>query len=291
MKAPVRIRWRLLLLAALLCASAVIHSIYLSTYHLQTSYYTIASHKLTAPVRLVLLSDLHNSSFGADNQQLLTAVRAESPDLILMTGDMLNSHQRDTTLLTDLIRQLSQTAPVYCSYGNHEVEHEGLWGSDLSALSKQASATMLNFDFLDLELKGQHLRMGGIYALCLPEKFLKTGDARQEECDFLNRFQNTDRCTLLLCHMPVGWLIHDGLDDWNVDLVLSGHAHGGQIRLPLLGGLHAPDQGWFPGRMCGIYSSKDNLHSLVLSRGLGSSSKIPRFNNLPEIVVIDLLPQ
>jgi predicted MPP superfamily phosphohydrolase len=291
MKAPVRTRWCLLLLTALLCAAAVIHSIYLSTYHLQTSYYTIASHKLTAPVRLVLLSDLHNSSFGPNNEQLLTAVSAESPDLILMTGDMLNSHQSDTTLLTDLIRQLSQTAPVYCSYGNHEMEHETLWGTDLSALSEQAGATMLNFNFLDLEMKGQSLRVGGIYAFCLPEKFLKTGEARPNECDFLNHFQNTDRCTLLMCHMPVAWLINDGLDDWNVDFILSGHAHGGQIRLPLLGGLYAPDQGWFPGRMCGIYSSMDSLSTLILSRGLGSSSKTPRFNNLPEIVVIDLLPQ
>lgn len=291
MKVSIRTKWRLLVLISLLCAAAVIHSIYVSTYHLQSSHYTISSPKLTAPLRLVLLSDLHNSTFGTDNEQLLAAVNAENPDLILMTGDMLNSYQSDTTLLTDLIGRLSQISPVYCSYGNHELEHEALWNTDLSALSEQAGATMLEYDFLDLELNGQSLRLGGLYSYCLPEKYLETGEARQEDCNFLNRFQNTDRCTILLCHMPAAWLINDALNDWEVDFVLAGHAHGGQIRLPLLGGLHAPDQGWFPGQMCGVYSSNDGLRSLILSRGLGTSTKIPRINNIPELVVVDLIPQ
>lgn len=275
-----------LLLLVLVCAV----SLYRSKYGLQLTHYTVETAKLTAPVRIVQVTDLHNSRFGPDNAELVQLVRQQNPDLILVTGDLLNQSQPETGVAVTLVQQLCSVAPVWFSYGNHEKAHEQQFGSDMTALLTAAGATVLDEDYRDITVNGQALRLGGIYGYCLPAQYLSTGEAKQNECDYLNAFQSTDRCTVLLCHMPVCWIINGSLDAWSVDVVFAGHAHGGQIRLPLIGGLWAPDQGWFPGRECGVYYSADQSRAMVLSRGLGTDGMIPRFNNLPELVVTDLLP-
>ena len=103
-------------------------------------------------------------------------------------------------------------------------------------------------------------------------------------------FENTDRYKILLSHLPIAWLKNDALEEWNVDCVFSGHLHGGQVILPGIGGVYAPDMGWFPGRLKGVFDSKDGKRHLVLSAGLGNTEVIPRFNNIPEIVCVDLVP-
>lgn len=264
---------------------------YQSKYSLDYSSYQISSDKINTPVRILLLTDLHNSEFGENNQELIDRVASQSPDLILITGDLLNSDEPRTDIAIDLISFLCDIAPVYISLGNHEMEYQDNFDVNVIELYQAAGAEVLEYQYEDITVNGQQLRLGGIYGYCLPEKYLETDEADPEECAFLTDFQSTDLYTVLMCHIPVCWMINDGLEEWDVDCVLSGHVHGGQVILPLIGGVYAPDMGWFPGRLKGIFSSETGNKVLVLSSGLGNTENIPRFNNIPEIVVVDLVPQ
>lgn len=280
------------LLAVLLAILALLAwGFFGSKYALELSNYVLSSPKLTAPIRVVQLTDLHNSEFGEDNERLVRMVSRQRPDLILMTGDMLNGREDETEIAASLVRRLTEVAPVYFSYGNHEVTHERMFWRDLTALFEEAGATVLDRTYEDVTVNGQTIRLGGIYGYCLPEKYYASGEAKRWECEYLKEFQDTEYYTILLAHLPTCWIRNDNLDIWQIDCVVSGHVHGGQIRLPLIGGLYAPDQGFFPGRSSGIYASQDGKRAMVLSRGLGSGVGVPRFNNVPEIVVVDILPQ
>ena len=264
---------------------------YQSKYSLNYSSYQISSDKINTPVRILLLTDLHNSEFGENNQELIDRVATQSPDLILITGDLLNSDEPRTDIAINMISSLCDIAPVYISLGNHEMEYQDNFDVNVIELYQAAGAEVLEYQYEDITVNGQQLRLGGIYGYCLPEKYLETDEADPEECAFLTDFQSTDLYTVLMCHIPVCWMINDGLEEWDVDCVLSGHVHGGQVILPLIGGVYAPDMGWFPGRLKGIFSSETGNKVLVLSSGLGNTENIPRFNNIPEIVVVDLVPQ
>ena len=280
------------LLAVLLAAHILLAWCLLGAqYALEVTNYVLSSPKLTAPIRVVQLTDLHNSEFGENNERLVRLVKKQHPDVILLTGDMLNGDEPRTEVAFELIAQLAAIAPVYASLGNHEKANENVYGTDVGALFAQAGAHVLERTFEDTEIGEQTVRIGGIYGYCLPEKYLRTREAREKEVEYLQVFQETDLLTLLLCHVPTSWIINDNLEEWDVDVIFSGHVHGGQIRLPLSGGLYAPDQGYFPGRECGLYDSADHARVMVLSRGLGSRGTVPRFNNVPEIVVADILPQ
>ena len=214
---------------------------------------------------------------------------AQNPDIILLTGDLVNMDEQGTEIATDLISKLIDIAPVYASLGNHELANEATFGNDLIKLYEQVGATVLEQKYIDISINDQDIRLGGIYGYCLPSKYLVTGESRQDECEFLYDFQDTEDCTILMCHMPVTWLINGSLEEWDVDYVFSGHAHGGQIILPFIGGMYAPDMGYFPGNLKGVFSSEDDSNHLILSSGLGSGTWVPRINNKPEIVVVDIV--
>lgn len=265
--------------------------LYRSKYCLTNAAYTIQSDRLEEPIRLVQLTDLHNSTFGRENQRLVQLVAEQSPDLILITGDLVNSGVQNAEIATRLISNLCDIAPVYVSLGNHEIEYQKKYNVDLTAAYEKAGATVLEKSYEDITVNGQSLRIGGIYGYCLPEEYLKSGEANPEECAFLSEFQDTKAYKLLLCHMPVCWIGGTSLGAWDVDCVLTGHLHGGQIILPGIGGLYAPDMGWFPGRLRGLYTSEDGRTTVVLSAGLGNTEWVPRFHNIPEIVTVDLQPE
>lgn len=283
------VKKKIFLFALFFLFLTVFFSLYTSKYFLQCSYYTIFDNRIDHSFRIVHLSDLHNSVFGKDNTELTKKVMEQEPDLILITGDLINDTEEDLSIALTLLSSLTESGiPVYVSYGNHESNYEKRWGTDITIAYEETGARVLHFAYEDIEINGQKIRLGGIYGYCLPEKYLHSGPAKKEEVDFLKEFQNTSLYTILMCHMPVTWIRNDSLNEWDCDLVLCGHAHGGQIRIPFVGGLYAPDQGYWCGKEEGLYYSNDQKKIMLLTRGLGSTEKIPRLNNIPEIVVIDI---
>lgn len=265
---------------------------YRSAYGLEVSRYQITA-PVAAPVVVAHLSDQHNAVFGPDNADLLALVAAQRPDLIVLTGDQINRGEPDTGSAERLIRALTGIAPVCCSLGNHEKDYRAAFGSDPTEAFARAGAAVLEKSWQEISVNGSALRIGGLYGYAAPagrEQDYGAHGWYAEECAFLRDFCDTRRAKLLLCHMPVSWIQAGSLDSWAADVVFAGHAHGGQVRLPFVGGLYAPDQGWFPGRECGLYHSADGARTLVLSRGLGGSVPVPRFNNIPELVVAELCP-
>lgn len=272
----------------LFIASLIGYELYSSKYMLKTTYYTVETHKIDKKIRIVQLSDLHNSEFGKDNNRLIARVSEEDPDLIFVTGDIIIANVNETEIAINLINDLTKIAPVYVSMGNHETEYEDKYGIDISSVYEEAGAVVLDRNYEEITVNDNKIRIAGIYGYCFPIGYEVE---RKDESEFLNNFQNTDSLKLLLAHMPLGWYHSGSLNSWNIDIVFSGHTHGGQVRLPFIGGLYAPDLGLFPGREGGLYYSQDTKKVLVLSKGLGSSEIIPRFNNIPEIVVVDVIPE
>ena len=147
---------------------------------------------------------------------------------------------------------------------------------------------MLDVAYTDIEIKGQVLRIGGYHGYYRqPGMFQITEEERQRQLDFCDVFEDTQQYKILLSHIPSAWLAWGYIEKFPVDLVLSGHYHGGQFRVPLLGGLYGPDVGLFPEYTEGIFVGAQA--TCVLSTGLGASPGIPRINNLPQIVVVDLI--
>lgn len=245
---------------------------------------------LAQKIRLLHLSDLHSWEFGEGNQELIQMVAAQEPDLILMTGDMLDKEDADAHVACELIGALTEIAPVYYSHGNHEKAWERKNGKLLEPELTAAGATVLDCGYLDLEVKGQSLRLGGYYGYYRrPHMIHDEETVMARENEFFAEFEDTQRCKILLCHIPTAWLDWGMIDDYPVDLVLTGHYHGGQVKLPFGGGLIAPYVGWFPEYTEGLY--RGQMATCILSTGLGSSPNIPRINNPPQVVVVELVPQ
>lgn len=277
-----------ILIITLIAGMLLGFEIYRSNYTLEVSNYEVSSPNITNDVRMVLLADLHNREFGTGNEQLLSLVRQQNPDIICCVGDLVMDDDENTEVAEELIKGLVDIAPVYFSMGNHEVHHQMNFPSDFQSMFEACGANVLEYEFEDIEINGQVLRIGGIYGYCIPESDSDNMRYNFKHKDFLKEFMKTDNYTLLLTHLPYTWLELDGLEEWDIDLVYTGHAHGGLIRIPKIGGVHAPLQGLFPGKLEGIYDSKEGERTMVLTRGLGTSVFVPRINNVPEVVVVDI---
>ena len=261
---------------------------------INSRFLTVSDYSLEVPlssgIRIVYLSDLHNAEFGENNKKLIEQVASQNPDIIFMTGDMINREEADLTVIKNLISALSDIAPIYYCYGNHEVTWEDSFNCDLHEELADCGAVVLNNEFVDIDINSNAVRIGG-YMGYYWQPHMMTKDTAQQQLErvFYSDFQNTERYKILLNHIPTQWLDWGYINKCNVDLVFSGHYHGGVIRLPIIDrGLFAPYVGWFPPYTKGVYVGTEA--TCVISAGLGSEHAVPRINNPPEIVVVDLIP-
>lgn len=262
----------------------IISDLMSSQFALSVSYYSLSDDRIKE-IRIIQISDLHNSEFGNNNHRLIETVAAQNPDLIMITGDLLNSNEDSIETATCLIENLTAIADVYVSMGNHEIEYRERTGIDINSLYTDAGAVVLDETYIDISINSQELRIGGVYGYCLPERYKNQNPKQKQQCELLTEFQKTNRYKILMSHLPYAWWNYGFGNEWNVDLVLCGHTHGGQVIVPFIGGLYDGETGWFPGQVSGY--KKDGA-DIIVSRGLGNTEDMPRLINIPEIVVIEI---
>lgn len=243
--------------------------------------YTVVSPKLTAEVRLAVVTDFHSSDNADDVVAMVTSC---APDAVLMVGDMFDDDiaNRPTERTLSLMRQLSAQYPCYYVSGNHEA-----WTGEMDALYQQteeAGVTVLRMSSGVLTVRGQRIALCGIPD---PYEMVFSGAADTEE-QLRQALEDVDSAdfTVLLAHRPE---LLAKYAQFPLDLVVSGHAHGGQVRIPgVLNGLYAPNQGWFPKLAGGAYTQDGT--TLIVSRGLAVRTRLPRIFNRPEVVLVRCVP-
>lgn len=243
--------------------------------------YTVVSPKLTAEVRLAVVTDFHSSDNADDVVAMVTSC---APDAVLMVGDMFDDDiaNRPTERTLSLMRQLSAQYPCYYVSGNHEA-----WTGEMDALYQQteeAGVTVLRMSSGVLTVRGQRIALCGVPD---PYEMVFSG-APDTEGQIRQAMENVDSAdfTVLLAHRPE---LLAKYAQFPLDLVVSGHAHGGQVRIPgVLNGLYAPNQGWFPKLAGGAYTQDGT--TLIVSRGLAVRTRLPRIFNRPEVVLVRCVP-
>ena len=243
--------------------------------------YTVVSPKLTAEVRLAVVTDFHSSDNADD---VVAMVASCAPDAVLMVGDLFDddTQNRPTERTLSLMRQLSALYPCYYVSGNHEA-----WTGEMGALYQQteeAGVTVLRMSSGVLTVRGQRIALCGIPD---PYEMVFSGAPDTEE-QLRQALEDVDSAdfTVLLAHRPE---LLAKYAQFPLDLVVSGHAHGGQVRIPgVLNGLYAPNQGWFPKLAGGAYTQDGT--TLIVSRGLAVRTRLPRIFNRPEVVLVRCVP-
>lgn len=227
--------------------------------------------------KIAHISDLHNADFGDNNKQLLSFIKNASPDIIVVTGDIVDSRRTNVEIARDFINNASEIAPVYYVTGNHEarVSEE----NRIDAVKLNENITVLHNEDIFL-LKGESaIQLIGIDD---PDYKAVTNSAEYIN-DELQKYFDNEYFKILLSHRPE---LFDVYTQNNMNIVFSGHAHGGQFRLPFVGGLFAPHQGLFPEYDSGLYT--ENNTNMIVSRGIGNSIFPFRINNPPEIIIVTL---
>ena len=278
-----RSRHRVLSVAVLLLTALVIWSLWGNTALVRTdiSYVSNAVPKELDGFVIAHISDLHDANIGDDNQDIVDMVAGAHPDIIVLTGDMVDSKRINVERTLSLIERLTSIAPVYYSNGNHEAALTYNTYHSLTRGMEAAGAVVLEDRSVVVSWKDAVFQIVGLNDPGFikgdnSEKF----DTMQSTLMLLTR---DDMFTLVLAHRPE---FFDRYAACRPQLVLSGHAHGGQFRLPFIGGVYAPSQGLFPKYDAGLYTQDGT--AMIVSRGIGNSSFPLRVNNRPEVVIITL---
>lgn len=266
----------------------ILNGLYCSM-HISVSNYKIETNKVKNNYRLVLIADLHNKVFGNNNDVLIQKIKEQNPDFVIAAGDIVFKKEKNTDIAKDLLCSISEFAPVYYGMGNHEKEIRYI--ANINDEDEMNSVDM-KYVFKGTNVKYMENETERFYKN--PDEYILIGAINgqpvyKNETEFFNRFKEESKgnFSILIIHQPEHVIQHLSNDD--LELVLSGHTHGGQFRIPFVGGLICPNQGFFPKYDKGLFTKGET--NLVITSGLGNSHKLPRINNPAEIVVIDIVPK
>ena len=251
---------------------------------LELNTYTITSEKLPEAFngyRIAHISDLHNAEMGKDNEKLLSMLREVEPDIIAITGDLIDSRDTNIEIALHFAKEAVKIAPCYYVTGNHEARVSEY--NDLKEGLNELGVIVLEDEKVEIKQYGEKIVLLGVDDPSFQTDYLH-GDSVTVMRGNLQELKNEEYAyRVLLSHRPE---LFETYVESGVDLVLSGHAHGGQFRLPFVGGLAAPNQGLFPKYETGLYTC--NSTNMLVSRGIGNSIIPFRFNNRPEVILIEL---
>ena len=234
--------------------------------------------------RIAQVSDLHNAEMGKDNEKLISMLVDAEPHIIVITGDMIDSRNTKVDVALNFAEQAVKIAPCYYVTGNHEARVDEY--RDLKDGLIELGVTVLEDAKTQIVLSGESITLVGVDDPSFQTDYLFGDDETVMNSELNELINEEDGYVILLSHRPE---LFDTYVENKVDLIFSGHAHGGQFRIPFIGGVVAPNQGVFPKYDAGIYSAGDT--NMVVSRGVGNSIIPFRINNRPEVILIELTMQ
>jgi predicted MPP superfamily phosphohydrolase len=261
---------------------------------IQNTVYSIELSKLPYSFhgfKILQLSDLHSRIFNASNEILINLINESNPDIIVITGDMINSQKDDGSVFINIIKNLKHKYPVYFVLGNHEHQvkklNDEVYSKYISELIRLKTIILDNFK---ISIKKGNDKIN-LWGLTLDPSFYWKATYKKDSNEIFPDYyidKKLGPCAkkevnILLVHNPKYF---EKYSNWGADLIFSGHVHGGIIRLPYFGGFLSPDRSFFPKYDNGLY--EDNGNKMIVSRGLGNSHLNLRINNKPELIVVTL---
>lgn len=246
--------------------------------------YCVNNTKNDAKLKFVVITDLHNKEYGEKNADLAELVKEQNPDFIAVCGDMVNRGGPDTTKMKDVLEKLSKIAPTYCCLGNHERDNAAKFGTDFKSETNSTGAVLLDNEYIKFTKNGKSVLIGGMSDYPYYEFYTPDDDVPSRTLweEFAEKAKNN--FTILLHHQPE--YIAEDAKKTDIDLIVCGHTHGGQIQLPFIGGVIAPNQGLFPKYDKGEFDLDGT--KMIVCAGLSNTVFIPRINNQVEIGVVTI---
>ncbi len=251
---------------------------------LQLNAYTMTSDKIPEEFygcRIAHISDLHNSEIGENNEKLISMLSQAEPDIIAITGDLFDSRNTDIETAVSFVKEAMEIAPCYYVTGNHEARMPQY--DELKRCLIELDVFVLDNKRIELEKNGKSITLVGLADPSYEAYRMYIDEQSVAEMHLQELLAEKNGYTVLLSHRPELFELYS---ESGADLILSGHAHGGQIRLPAVGGVFAPNQGFFPKYDSGLYTA--GTVNMIVSRGIGNSAFPMRVNNRPEIILIEL---
>lgn len=272
----------------IICSSIIIICLLLIYFYyenttLQITNYSISSSKIPSEFndyKVIQISDYHNERSKRLNNDLIDKLKNEKPNIIVITGDFIDPYKFNKEPSINLIKEIKEIAPIYYVLGNHESQFSNF--EEIKNRVEEQGVIILENETKIIEKGNSKINLIGINDPQMEhEKSVNDSTIIDKELEISN--YNKNLFSILLSHRPETFKTYVKN---NIDVVLTGHAHGGQFRIPFIGGIVAPNQGLFPKYTSGLF--KENNTNMIISRGIGNSIIPVRINNRPELVVITL---